>query len=1004
MKGSLLISLQILHIKYFLRNYLLFSLGIVCPFLEASSQDYFQQRVNYEIHVTLNDTNHELNGFESVEYINNSPDTLGFLYFHLWPNAYSGNNTALAKEILNREGKSKLFNDPELKGYIDSLNFEAGGQSITWNLLTGFPDICKLMLNKPLHPGDTINITTPFHLKIPKGVTSRLGHIGESYQISQWYPKPAVYDRSGWHQMPYLDQGEFYSEYGSFDVSITLPDNYIVGATGNLQNGEEKKWLDKLSADTAWLKIPDYLGRDFPPSSNQMKTLRYTEKNIHDFAWFADKRFHVLKGTVSLPESGREVTTWAMFTNQEAYLWKKAVSYINNALWYFSKWNGDYPYNNFTAIQSALNSGAGMEYPGLTVIGLAGDPYLLDDVIAHEICHSWFYSALGSDERRFPFMDESISTANESRYMNKRYPEKKLWELSLKNRKMAKSFHILNMPAQRIQELDWLIPARKNLERSINLSATEYGYDSYENMIYSKAAAGFNYLRTYLGDSLYDSIMHDYYHSWKNRHPQPADLRKVFENHTDKDLSWFFDDFLGTTKRLDYKIARFRNGKVLIKNLGELKAPLLLAGLKGDSISSEKWEDGFKGQKWINTAPEYFSEIRIDPGHKMTELYRLNNNIHTSGIFPTADPVKFQLISSVEDPDYRYIIYFPSVNWTRADGFMAGIALQNGTLIPKPVEYFVMPFYTFSNHGLTGYGKISFNKIPYNNFIRLASFSLEGEQFGAPGNQDYRKVKLGLDFYFRSSGVINPFNQKVFGYFTTASDLRQIETSASAKMRSYLQIGYLLDRTGIINPFNMTVSLESGKSYQKTFIELNYRYSYGGKKSGLDFRVFAGTMLQNDASDPFYAFSPRGRTGREQYLYEGIYPDRFTEFPKTFFSRQMTMSEGGIASAVNDSLGFSHWIFSLTLTSSLPGMASKLPVTPFLNLLLNDHGLGTNNKSTLFYEVGLKAGIWDYFEVYFPLFVSGNINTITGSFKERIRFVFRLDKLNPIGSKSKNSY
>ena len=304
---------------------MLLSLGIFWLFIKASSQGYFQQEVNYKIHVTLNDTKHELNGFESVEYINNSPDTLRFLYFHLWPNAYSDNKTELAREIFSREGKGKLFNDPELRGYIDSLDFEIEGYQVQWNLLSGLPDICKLILNKPLNPGDAIYITTPFHIKIPKGVTSRLGHIGESYQISQWYPKPAVYDKSGWHQMPYLDQGEFYSEFGSFDVSITLPANYVVGATGNLQNEEEKKFLDMLSADTSWMNTPDSGGSDFPPSSNQMKTLRYTENQIHDFAWFADKRFHVLKGKVKLPDSGREVTTWAMFTNQEARLWMDAI-------------------------------------------------------------------------------------------------------------------------------------------------------------------------------------------------------------------------------------------------------------------------------------------------------------------------------------------------------------------------------------------------------------------------------------------------------------------------------------------------------------------------------------------------------------------------------------------------------------------------------------------------------------------------------------------------------
>jgi hypothetical protein len=991
-------GLHKLFCKSVSRYYVLLSFGIFWPFLEVSSQDYFQQQVNYKIQVTLNDRKHELNGSESVEYINNSPDTLGFLYFHLWPNAYSDNKTELAREIFRVNGKGKLFNDPELRGYIDSLDFEAEGYAVQWDLLPEDPDICKIILNNPLKPGDTIYITTPFHVKIPKGTTSRFGHIGESYQISQWYPKPAVYDKSGWHQMPYLDQAEFYSEFGNYDVSITLPDNYIVCATGNLQNEEEKKLLDNLSADTSWMTTMDSGGAEFPLSSNQMKTLRYNENQVHDFAWFADKRFHVLKGKVKLPDSGREVTTWAMFTNQEAQLWINAILYINRAVRYFSEWIGDYPYNTFTAVQSALTSGAGMEYPGLTVIGLVKDPYLLDEVIAHETCHSWFYSAIGSDERMFPFMDESFASAYESRYLDECYPGKKLWEIDFKNRKLAKFFNIEKMPVQRIMEFEWLIPARRNLEQPVNLAATDYSQMNYGSIIYNKAAHGLNYLRAYLGDSLFDSIMHDYYRTWENRHPRPDDIRLAFESHTDKDLSWFFDDFLGTIKRLDYKIIRLENQKLLIKNMGELEGPLLIAGVTGDSVFSEKWVDGFEGKKWINSEWNNYSEIIIDPEHKMTELNRLNNNTRTSGIFPRADPVQFQLLYTLEDPDKRSLIYFPTFYWNSADGFMAGVAVHNGTLIPKPFEYFVIPFYSFRNYGLTGYGKMSFNRTPYNNFIRLVTFSLEGSQFGSPGNHNYQNVKIGLDLYLRPDKKINPVSKKIFGYYSAASDLLQIELLTQAKMRSYLQFGYFMERTGIINPFDMTVSFESGKSFQKASLEFNYKYSYYGINNGLEIRIFTGTMLKYTSTDSFYAFSVSGRGGREQYLYQGVYPDRFSEFPKTFWSRQMTLSEGGIVTPVNDSLGYSSWVCSLSLATSLPGKTSRIPIKPFINLLLNDHGFGTHG-SPLFFEAGLKTGIWNLFEIYIPLLVSDNIDTMTGSFKNRIRFVFRLDKFNPLKSK-----
>ncbi len=984
-------NVRILFRIFVLKQILLFCLRILDPFPEASSQEYFQQEVNYKIHVTLNDKCHELNAFESVEYINKSPDTLRFLFFHLWPNAYSSDNTELARQIFSLKGKERLFKDPELTGYIDSLDFKIAGRGVQWNLMPDLPDICQIMLNVPMKPGDTIDITTPFRVKIPLGVTSRLGHIGESYQISQWFPKPAVYDRSGWHQMPYLDQGEFYSEFGSFDVSITLPANYIVGATGNLQNDSELEMLDKLAADTTWKKTLNKEDSEFPPSSEQMKTIRYTENKIHDFAWFADKRFHVLKGKVKLPQSGKEVTTWVMFTNQQADLWKDALHYVNDAIWNFSNWIGDYPYNNFTVVQSALSAGSGMEYPGITVIGQTEDAYSLDDVIIHETGHNWFYSALGTNERRFPFMDEGITSAYEDRLMMEKYPGKKLWEVYFKNRKLAKFFHIEKMPVQRMDELEWLVQARMNNEQSINLAATDYTYLNYDIIVYYKAALGFNYLRAYLGDSLFDSTMHDYYSKWKFRHPQPNDLRSLFESHTGKDLTWFFSDFIGTTKRLDYKIVRFEHQQLLVKNDGELASPLLICGMNGDSICFEKWVDGFVDERWIDIPQGNYSEIKIDPKHIMPELFRLNNNIRIAGAFRKSDPIQTQFYFTIEDPDKRSVMYIPAIDWTRENGFMIGVALHNGFLIPKPLEYFVMPFYAFKNSGLAGYGRISYNIIPYLNFIRMASIKLEGTQFGAPGDQNYYKVMAGIDLYFRTMKLNNPLKQKIYGYYIAASDLFQIELPEKATLNSYLQFGYLLENTGLINPFNLLTSFEFNKSFQKTSVEFNYKYSYNVKNSGLDIRLFGGAMLKNISNVPFYNLAASGRGGREQYLYQGTYPDRFSEFPTTFFSRQMTLSEGDLVSPHNDSLGYSHWLISLSFTSNLPGKVGRIPIKPFANFLLDDHSSGSNHKSPFFYEVGLKAGIWNFFEIYIPLLVSGNIQSINGSFKDRIRFVLKLD-------------
>lgn len=957
----------------------------------ASSQVYFQQEVNFNINVSLNDTLHTLSAFEKIEYINNSPDTLHFIYFHLWPNAYSDNKTPLAKQIFAFKGKQKLFKDNELSGYIDSLDFKVNDASVKWNFLPNQTDICKIMLNEPLLQSDTIFISTPFHVKIPKGVTSRLGHIDQSYQITQWFPKPAVYDRTGWHPISYLDQGEFYSEFGCFDVSITLPQNYIVGATGNLQNVAEIEMLDSLAADITWKSIK-MLGKvKHKPSSQQTKTLRFTGKNMHDFAWFADKQFNVMKGKVILPESGKEVTTWIMFTARQSRLWRNALLYTNHAITEFSNLIGDYPYPEFTLVQSALSAGLGMEYPGLAVIGLTKDAYSLENVITHEIGHSWFYGALGFNERRYPFLDEGLTSTYENRVMTDKYPEKKAWELILKKEKQAKFFQMEKMPAERMQELEWLIPARNNTEQALDLPSTEYGRMNYGQMIYNKTSMGFRYLRAYLGDSVYDASIRDFYKQWKFRHPLPDDLRTAFELHTSRNLSWFFDDFISTTKRLDYKIEKIDNKQLIVKNNGKMVSPLFIAGLKGDSVCFEKWIDGFSGSQRIEIPKGDYTEIKIDPNHVMPELFRLNNNIHTSGIFPKADPVQAQLLFGIEDPEKIPLMYIPAVNWNYENGFMAGMALYNGLITPKPIEYLVMPLYSFHNSKLAGFGKISYNITPYNHFIRKATFTFQGTQFGAAGNQNYRKLLAGVNINFRQNPTNNPFQHSIYSRFALASNLYQIRNEENADLNPYFQIGYNLQNSRLVNPYKLLVSFESGTTFSKTALDFNYRQSYNGKENGLELRLFAGAMLKNTVSNSLYSLAPSGRSGREQYLYEGTYPDRFGEFGTSFLSRQMTASEGGLVSPINDVLGYSQWLVSLSLSSSLPGILSKTGIKPFVNILLNDHGLSTTYKSPFFFEAGLKAGISNIFEIYVPLLISNNIQSITGLFKDRIRFVINLD-------------
>ena len=207
-----------------------------------SQNNYWQQHVNYKINIQLNDQEHSLKGFEEINYFNNSNDTLHFIWFHIWPNAYKNETTAFSEQFLKNGRKDFYFSTESEKGFINSLDFTSDNENLKISPHPKNIDIIKVMLKNPLLPHKSVLISTPFYVKLPYNF-SRSGHVAQDYQITPWYPKPAVYDKDGWHEMPYLDQGEFYSEFGNYEVQITVPENYIVASTGELDNKEELEHL-----------------------------------------------------------------------------------------------------------------------------------------------------------------------------------------------------------------------------------------------------------------------------------------------------------------------------------------------------------------------------------------------------------------------------------------------------------------------------------------------------------------------------------------------------------------------------------------------------------------------------------------------------------------------------------------------------------------------------------------------------------------------------------------
>ncbi|MFK7807178.1 MAG: M1 family metallopeptidase [Saprospiraceae bacterium] len=1027
---------------------------LLFSFSLAAQDNYFQQEVNTVIEVTLDDEEHYLKGTIEIEYINNSPDDLYEIYMHLWANAFKNRSTAFAKQKVT-QGSSKFYFAKQKKlGRFYDLEFKINGETTEWNTLPGKVDIALIKLGTPLKSGERITITTPLNLKIPDSF-SRLGHVGQSYQLTQWFPKPAVYDRDGWHPMSYVDMGEFYSEFGSYDVKITLPENYVVGATGELQNKEEQKFLLAKAEETKTFlaNIDDEtlktLKDTFPTSSNLTKTLHYKAEQVHDFAFFADKRFYVQKSAVKMA-SGRMIDTWAMFTNAESWMWRKGIFYVDRAVKFYSDNVGEYPYPQATAVQSALSAGGGMEYPMITVIGLMGDPKSLDGVITHEVGHNWFYGILGFNERDYPWLDEGINSYYDHRYTEQFYENA---DMEFLPKFMTAGSDISTL------ELAYLFQARRNLDQAPATHSEDFELINYFLGGYEKPAVAFKWLEKYMGTPEFDKIMKGFYQEWEFKHPQPEDLRSYFLKRTDKDLSWFFDGLIGTNDKTDYAISKLKkedtNYKIAVKNKGQLSTPFPINALKNDSIVATQWYDGFEGKKELNFPKGDYDALVIDEEHLTLDLYRKNNKVRTSGLFPKIPPLQFKFFAGVENPERTQLFYLPLVGYNHYDKLMLGLGVYNKVIPARRFEFALAPVYSFKQNQINGLGAVKYNIYPEANAIRKFSMGLSAKRFtfiekaldedfyeydrlvpfvdidlGSKHNTAFKHGITARAILIRQEderprvevdSII--FNEETMVFDTVVVD--RLYNGKEKELSRIYTLAYAGQNTRAVNPYSYRVAFEQQsykragmtENYLKLTLELNTAFTYAENKS-LDFRFFLGSFLQNTrrSSTSFNPQIARGafaltHQGYNDYKYDHLMFGRSES--NGIWSQQVNMEDGGMKNAFGQEQSSSSpqsnkLIFAINFKADLPqNLPLNIPLKPYFDIGYSDQrvtdasGQEVNDFSKkLWWSGGVMLDFDNLFSIHFPIFNSDNLKELYdqrsgGDYWARITWQLDLNRANP---------
>jgi len=587
---------------------------------------YWQQRADYTIRATLDTATHTIAGSETLRYANNSPDTLHYLWLQLDQNIYKANSRGASLNPTDARFAGRGFEGGYTIQYVRAVRRLGQASGRIPLATTDNGTMRRVDLDRPLAPGGRAELELAYRFEVPEHGSDRMGREqfpgGWLYEVAQWYPRVAVYDDvRGWNTEQYLGQGEFYLEYGDFDVSITVPRSFVVAATGTLTNavevltaGQRARLSRAVRSDTTVAIITKAeVGQPSsrPAGPRPTLTWHFTAKNVRDVAWAAAANF-------IWDASGYDGTLIQSFYPPEANPdWARSTEYARHSIKHYSEKWLRYPYP--TAINVAGPVG-GMEYPMIVFCGHRAGDRALFGVTTHELGHEWFPMIVGSNERLYAWMDEGFNT-----FIN-------IYSTLV--------FYHDTAPRDRGNAIQWARFAATGLDVPSMLPADRVPPPLLGQAEYNKPATGLYLLREHiLADTArFDAAFRAYIRRWAYKHPTPADFFRSMEDGLGEDLSWFWRGWFYRTDVVDLAVdsvgtrtdSTGASALVYLSSLGDLPMPVDLrltyaSGATEDvRLPVEIWDLG-NHFTYLRKVPADVVRVEIDPAQNFPDVRRGNN-------------------------------------------------------------------------------------------------------------------------------------------------------------------------------------------------------------------------------------------------------------------------------------------------------------------------------------------------------------------------------------------
>ncbi|WP_335965365.1 metalloprotease [Galbibacter sp. PAP.153] len=927
------------------RIYLLLTAVFLAQFLFSQNS----QRIK----ATLLPETHEIAIQQEITYRNTSSDTLNNLYLYDWNNAYANKNTALAKRFAEEFNKSLHLAKEEDRGatHIISLT-DKNFDFLKWERIEE-DDILKVQLKFPIYPGKEYVLKLSYKIKLPSAQFTGYGYTDTNeYQLRYWYITPALYN-NGWELYSNKSLNDLNILNRDIDIEFKYPKLYHVITDLNTTDTQD----DGLT----------YIKHLTGKNRGDIKLYFLKENN---FSIYKDEAFELISNVES-----KDLSKVVMAISAE-----RVIKYIDSTL-------GSYPHKKLLITEE--------DYKKNPLYGLNQLPSFLrpfPEEFQYELkilktaLHEYLNNTLYLDNRKENWVKDGIETYLLMKYVDAFYKDMKLLG-KLSKIWGIRSFHMAQMDFNDQYPYLYMLMARTYSDQP--LTSQRDSLIKFNERIANKykSGVGLAYLSSYLGNNYIDKKIKEFYTTYNSNDVNSNDFEELLKKDAPKNIDWFFNTYVATNKKIDFKIKKFKKKDdsifVTLKNKRHTNVPITLYGIdKNDSVLFKNWYENIENSETVSVPRKDIKRLVLNYDRVIPEFNERDNWKSVNGFLSTNRKLKFQFFKDTEDPYYNQIFYVPVLSFNIYDGITPGMRLYNKTFLAKPFIYDIQPSYAFGENALVGSGTLRFRKYVNHDNMYLIDAFLAGSSFHYADGLRYSTITPSLTFRFRNDDLRS--NERELLNMRFINVLRDYSPNIDTDPDySVFNVRYAYGNNGIINYKSWFADFQIASDFAKVSFNWEYRKLFQNNRQ-LNIRFFAGKFIYNQTNSDYFSYALDRPT---DYLFDYDYLGRSED--TGIFSQQLIIAEGGFKSKLENPYA-NDWIVT---TNASFNIWRWIEMYGDVGMIRN-----MNQDARFVYDSGIRLNlVTDYFELYFPIYSNNGWEIAQPQYDEKIRFIVTLSPKTLIG-------